>query len=278
MIAHQGMKAPAQHPVLQQALAALQARRPDEAERLASNVLRGQPANIGALHLVGLARLTQGRPREALPPLRSAASAGGNPAVETHLAIALRQTGSTDEARATLERAVTRQPPFPLAFHELGVLLFAQRRLDEAQAVLERGLALAPAVADLAVVLGGIHLDRCDRASAKLVFARALANAPGHPGALLGLGSVLMDDGEFAAASERFRQALARDPGYVQARLALAGCLLELERSDEAIECLRAAVKLSPHVLGKALHTLITAGRGRFCLKPSAAVAMLRSS
>jgi len=43
------------------------------------------------------------------------------------LAMALRQVGRSAQAIATLERATARQPAFPLAFHELGVLLFAQR-------------------------------------------------------------------------------------------------------------------------------------------------------
>jgi tetratricopeptide (TPR) repeat protein len=262
--------------LLQQAMAAMQGRRPDEAERLAGQWLSKHPHHAGALHLLGLARLQQGRPGEAVAPLRAAAGLAADAAIETHLAMALRQTGNTAEAMVVLERASGRQPAFLPAFHELGVLLFSQRRLAEAEAVLGRGLEIAPATAELLVVLGGIHLDRADRADAKLAFARALASAPGHPGALYGLGNVLMDDGEFLPAAERFRQALARDPGYAQARLALATCLLELGRWDEAVEGFRAAVKAAPQLYAKALRTLVTAGRGRFWLRPSAAAEILK--
>jgi len=262
--------------LLQRAMAAMQSRRPDETELLVGELLSSHPDHPGALHLLGLARLAQGRPREAVAPLRAAAGVVADAAVETHLAIALRQTGNTAEAIALLERATARQPAFVLAFHELGVLLFSQRRLAEAEAVLGRGLEIAPATAELSVVLGGIHLDRADRANAKLAFARALASAPGHPGALYGLGTALMDDGEFSPAAERFRQALARDPGYAQARLALATCLLELGRWDEALECFRAVVQAAPQFYAKALRTLVTAGRGRFWLRPSAVAEILR--
>ena len=112
---------------------------------------------------------------------------------------------ATAQALPVLERATTRQPAFPLAFHELGVLLCSLRRLAEAQAVLERGLEIAPAMPELSVVLGGVFLDRLDRPNAKLAFARALACAPGHAGALYGLGTLLMDDGDFAAAADRFQ-------------------------------------------------------------------------
>jgi tetratricopeptide (TPR) repeat protein len=262
---------------LQRAMAAIQNRRPEEAEGIADRLLSGNPRHSSALHVRGLALLAQGRAREAVAPLEQAAQLRADPVIETHLAIALRQTDRRVQAIEVLERATARQPAFAPAFHELGVILFSLRRLDEAQAVLERGIALAPAVPELSIVLGGVLLDRADRASAKRAFARALVNAPGHPGALYGLGSVLMADGEFIAAAERFRQALARDPGYAQARLSLGGCLLELGRWDEALACLRALVNSAPQMYAQALRTLVSTGRGRFWLKPSEAAAMLGS-
>ena len=261
---------------LQRAMAAIQNRRPDEAERIAGELLARESQHPGALHVLGLSLLAQGRPREALAPLEQAARLRADPVIETHLAIALRQTGQSARALDVLERATTRQPPFPLAFHELGVLLFSLRRLDQAEAVLRRGLEVAPAMPELSLVLGGIFLDRADRANARIAFARVLAGAPGHPGALYGFGSALLGEGEFAPAAERFRQALARDPGYAQARLSLATCLLELGQWDEAVACLRAAVKAAPNFYAEALRTLVIAGRGRFWLKPSAAAEMLK--
>ena len=115
---------------LQRAMAAIQNRRPDEAERIAGDLLAREFQHPGALHVLGLSLLAQGRPREALAPLEQAARLRADPVIETHLAIALRQTGQSARALDALERATTRQPPFPLAFHELGVLLFSLRRLD----------------------------------------------------------------------------------------------------------------------------------------------------
>ncbi len=66
-----------------------------------------------------------------------------------------------------------------------------------------------------------------------------------------------------------------RDPGYYQAQLSLGSCLLELGRWDEAVACLRAVVKASPPLYAQALQTLVTAGRSRFWLKPSAVAELL---
>jgi tetratricopeptide (TPR) repeat protein len=274
------MRQPAASPktadALQRALAALQSRRADEAERIASEMLARNARHGGALHVLGLALLAQGRPREAAAPLEAAAGITADAAVETHWGMALRQSGQSVRALEVLQRATARERPPPLAFHELGVLLFSLRRLDEAQAVLERGLTLAPAMTELSVLLGGIFLDRADWANARLVFARALANAPAEPAVLFGLGAALIGEGEFAGAAERLRQAVARDGSYVQARLRLAACLLELDRREDALGCMRTAVQTAPRCYGEALHTLVSAGRGAFCLRPSAAAAMLR--
>jgi tetratricopeptide (TPR) repeat protein len=272
-----GKRAVATEDGLRRARMALDQRHPEEAMRIALALLANDPHEPRVLHIFGLGLLLQGRLAEALVPLEEAARARTDPVIETHLAVALRQTGRTSDALTWLRRATTRQPAFPLAFHELGVLLFSQRRLEEAETVVRRGLDAAPAMPDLLVLLGGIVLDRGDRPNAKAAFARALANAPQHPGALYGLGAALMDDGEFARAAERFRQALARDPTYVQARVSLGSCLLELGQRDEALSHLRAAAATSPQFYGKALRALVTSAHGQFWLKPSAAASFLKS-
>ena len=133
---------------LQLAMAAIQNRRPDEAERIARDLLSRDSQSPAALHVFGLALLAQQRPREAIAPLEQAARGRPDPMIETHLAIALRQIGRGADALKWLEQATARQPAFAFAFHELGVLLFSQRRLPEAEAVLKQGLEIAPTMHD----------------------------------------------------------------------------------------------------------------------------------
>src|SRR5215470_4545799 len=261
---------------LRGAFAAMDNRRPDEAERIALAQLAKTKEEPRLLHVLGVALLSQGRAGEAVAPLEGAARARADAVVETQLALALRQSGRIPEALHWLQRASERQPPFPFAFHELGVLLFAERRLAEAEATVRRGLDAAPSMPELSVLLGGILLDRGDRANAKVAFARALAHAPRQPAALYGFGAVLMEDGEFARAAERFRQAIACDPSYTQARVSLGACLLELGQRDEGLAHLRAAAAVSPQFYGKALRVLVSSGHGQFWLRPSAAAEFLK--
>jgi tetratricopeptide (TPR) repeat protein len=256
--------------------AAVDAQRPDEAERVARAVLGGHPQHRGALHLLGLALLIQKRPREAVGPLTEAARDSADPLLETHYALALRDVGRKDEAITWLERAISRQPVFAPAFHELGLILCGLRRYDEAEAILKQGIELAPSVSDLSVELGGVYICRGDPANAKVAFARALALAPGYVRALHGFGTALLLEGECERAAEQFRRVLAHRPDHLRARLDLAHCLLELGRFEAGVAELRTIVRSSPQHYGKALKMLASSRRGRLWLKPSMAASFLQ--
>jgi tetratricopeptide (TPR) repeat protein len=257
--------------LLRQAQTEIEQQRPAEAERIARELLERRQKYPEALHLLGRALLAQQRPGEAVAPLEQAARLRTDAAIETDLAIALRDTGRLADARIWFERATTRQPPFAEAFMGLGMLLRSMRQHPEAEAIVKRGLDVAPSMPELSMVQGGLCLDRADTANAKVAFARALANAPGHPEALFGFGIALLNEGEFARAAERFRQVVARDAGHVRARLNLAYCLLELGQWDDGVACLRATVKLDRKSCAEVLRMVVSSGRGRFWLKRSAA-------
>jgi len=250
--------------------------RPDEADRIARDVLRRHPQHAGALHLLGLALLIQKHPREAVDPLAEAARDTTNPLLETHYALALRDVGRKDEAIDWLKRAISRKPVFASAFHELGLIFCGLRRYDDAEAVLKQGIELAPGVAELSVELGGVYICRAEPANAKAAFARALALAPDHVRALHGCGTAFLFEGEFERAAEQFRQVLARIPEHLRARLSLANCLLELGRFEAGVTELRAIVRSSPQNYGTALKMLASSRRGRLWLRPSMAAAFMQ--
>jgi tetratricopeptide (TPR) repeat protein len=261
---------------LQFGWAAIEGRRPDEAQRIAREVLSRHPQHAGAQHLLGLALLLQQRPREAVAPLAEAARDTVNPLLETHYALALRDVGRKDEAMDWLKRAMSRKPVFAPAFHELALILCGMRRYDDAEVVLKQGIELAPGVAELSVELGGVYICRAEPTNAKAAFARALALAPDHVRALHGCGTAFLFEGEFERAAAQFRQVLARNPGHVRARLDLAHCLLELGRFDAGVAELRTVVRSSPPHYGKALKMLASSRRGRLWLRPSMAASFLQ--
>jgi tetratricopeptide (TPR) repeat protein len=263
--------------ILKLGVKALDEHRAPEAERLARDALALHSEHPDALHLLGVALLAQRRVRDAVPPLEAAARQRSSARIETHLGKALLESGRASEALTRLQRAIQCQPPFVPAFQELGILLSSMRRLDEAEAVLKRGLEAEPTSVELLLDLGTFYIVRVDAKNAKIAFARALANAPRNPRALHGIGVALLFEGEIERALERFRQVLAIQPNHLSAQLDLAHCLLQLGRSDDAVAGLRAMVRSAPQHYGKALKALVSAGRGRFWMRRSAAAKFLKS-
>jgi tetratricopeptide (TPR) repeat protein len=261
--------------ILRLGVQALEEQHAPEAERLARDALARDSRHPDALHLLGVALLAQNRAREAVAPLEQAARERSSSRIETHLGKALLESGRASEALTRLQRAIELQPPFVAAFQQLGILLCSMRRFDEAEAVLKRGLEAAPTSVELSLDLGGFYIVRADAKNAKIAFARALANAPRNPRALHGFGVAHLFEGEIERAAERFRQVLAIQPGDLRAQLDLAHCLLQLGHSDDAIAGLRAMVRSAPQNYGKALRALVSAGRGRFWIRRSAAAQFL---
>lgn len=261
---------------LQRASLALNARRPQEAERIVGDVLRTDPRHPRALFIAGAAQLTQGRVDDAIATLESAVRVKHDAEIDTMLAIALRRAGRDDEALSRLKRAIKREPPYAAAFLEFGNLLTALDRYDEAVDALNRGLAVAPMMPQLAVQLGQTCLQRRDYINAQAAFARALSIAPGSLYALHGLATAHQELGDCEPAAAYFRRCLAISPDDPGILGNLGHCLLELGQIEAGYDCFRLAARGGQKRYADALASLVKSGRGRFWLKPSAAEKFLR--
>jgi len=254
----------------------LDGQRPQEAQRIADDVLRTDPQHAKALHVRGCALIMQGRAADAVPPLEIAARKLRHPETDTLLAIALCQTGRQDDALARLKRATKRQPPYAAAFHELGHLLFSLQQYDEAAEALRRGLEIAPMMPELSIQLGYVLLRQRYCAEAKRAFERALQISPASPDALFGIAKAHQEVGENESAADYFRRHLRSRPDDAHTWLSLGHCLLELGQRDAGYDCFRTAARGDPKRYGNALTSLASSGRGRFWLEPSAAARFLR--
>jgi tetratricopeptide (TPR) repeat protein len=145
----------------------------------------------------------QRRAADAITPLQAAAQGLRDAESDTLLAIALRQTGRSEDALARLKRATKRRPPYAPAFHELGGVLTSLERYHEAIEALRRGLEIAPMMPQLRVQLGQVFLQRRDYADAKTAFAGALQIAPNSADALFGIATQRRDSSRQGASAWR---------------------------------------------------------------------------
>jgi len=254
---------------LRHARHALETGRPADAEHIAAGLLQAHPGDREAAKVLGYALIMVGRNAEAVAVLEQAARGNRDAEADTALGIALRQAGRVDDALAAFNRAIRRDPKYPMALYELGKTLAERGRLVEAIAAFRQGVAAAPAMIDMAARLGHCYLAAGDRKNARQCFERVLGLAPGHYAVAEALAMVLMNDRDYVQAAVLFRAMVTADPANAHARLGLANCLLHLGKDDAAYDNMRTAAEQGAKYYGQALRLAVTAQRGRFWLRPS---------
>lgn len=238
---------PAAARALDAAAAHQRAGRLDEAAALCRELLRREPNQPDALHMLGILTHRRGDAAGALKLLRKAATARpGDAGVQMNLGIVSAAAGRVDDAVAAFRRAAAARPGWAEPLNRLGVTLRLGGRTGEAEAAYREALAADPghaeARADLAVLLA----DRGRPEEAEAEAAEVVRRRPDHFGAwnTLAVLRVERDDREGAVAA--YRRALDAEPGFAEGHFNLGLALIGLGRVDEAITALERAVVLKP--------------------------------
>jgi tetratricopeptide (TPR) repeat protein len=176
-------------------------------------VLRRDPANFDALHMLGLVLVQQGE--------------GGRGA-------------------ELIERAVAANPGVAAAHVNLAMALVALGRFEAALAASERALALQPASADAHINRGNALLALARPDEALAAYDAALALRPADPQAHYNRANALRDLGRLDAAVMGYDAAVALRPGYLEALSNRGAALLKLERLEEALASYDGAAAAAP--------------------------------
>jgi predicted O-linked N-acetylglucosamine transferase (SPINDLY family) len=214
----------------------LQQGRLAEAEALYLQVLREQPHQLEARHMLGMLRIRQGRYDDACGELRAVLGARPDSAEAwSHLALALHAMKRHEEALAAFDKAIALRPDQSDAHNNRGNLLSDLGRHAEALASYERALALRPqnvqALGNRGAALA--DLNRCEEALAS--YAQALALAPEHPALLDQQGSALAKLGRLDEALASYVKALLAQPDYAPAHYHRGNVLARLKRYGQAL-------------------------------------------
>ena len=163
----------------EQAVAAHRAGLLPEASMLYRKMLRAEPGNFSALHMLGLLEAQQGRFDEAATLLGRALKARpGEAATLGHYAHALMMASRFDEASAAYDQMLMANPQAVDAIYNKGVIASKQGRAAQALVLFDRALALAPGAANVLYSRGVVlaQLGRYQDALAN--YDRALAIQP----------------------------------------------------------------------------------------------------
>jgi predicted O-linked N-acetylglucosamine transferase (SPINDLY family) len=233
--------------LLNQAIALHQTGKLADAERLYLQLLRDEPREAAAHHLLGVVRAQQGRNGEALELMGTALKLRPDaPEVLANYGNVLKTQGRFAEALASYDRAIAVKPDYVSALAKRALVLRDLGRLAEALESTARALALKP---DDIETLGarGIILSELGRQEDALEsYDRALTLAPNLPDILSNRAltlATLKRQGEALASVER---ALALQGNFAQAWNNRGIILFQLKRMGDALDSYARALALQP--------------------------------
>lgn len=200
----------------------------DAAAALYVQIIRAEPQNFDALHMLGVYSLQTGELASAHSMLTRALQVNGDdPLAHVHLGVVLQKQGRLDEALVAIRHALRLAPDHAPALNNGAALLSADlKRPAEALPLLEHALRLndndATAWNGMGYAL--VELRRYDEAL--LCLERALELQPDMALALYNQGNALQCQNRLEAAMRSYDAALALAPEMVDAHFAQSACRL----------------------------------------------------
>ena len=198
-------------------------------------VLRDDPENVDALHLLGLIAVRDGQIEAGVTLIRAAlAVAPAFPTALRNLGTVLVQTGHEDDGIDAYIRAAEAAPPQDAGFQTaMGLELQARGRLAEARTCLRRARDAAPDQPAPHANFGAVLLDQNEPAAALAHLDQALALNPRLVEVHVNRAAALHALRRLAEAEAACRTALALDPNRLITRMRLAAILAEQDRPAE---------------------------------------------
>jgi predicted CXXCH cytochrome family protein len=228
-------------------LAALpESRRPDYRGQIVPYYPAALTRDEDDLYL-GVAQVTENSTRGDGIVRLSAAIAKFHPApAEFYLQLgdALRASGRFEQAIATYEQAVQREPQSAAALERLALGLMRLQRYSQGEAVFREALNLVPGHAETWANLGTLYLEQHRTTEAVAAFEKSLTIDPELPETHNSLGGARMQSGDSAGAEAEFREAIRLRPHYAEAHHNLANVLSAAGRSEEARYHFEAALRI----------------------------------
>jgi len=212
---------------LASALAYYRGGRYDKAEAIYRKVLKKEPENVGALHMLGLIAQKNGRGERAVQLLIKAARLDPQrPEILCDLGNAFKSLGRHKDAIKAHRMVLTMLPNSPEAHSNLGTAYKAAGKAGKAVACFESALKMRPNDIELNYNLGNGLLASERYAEAEEVLRQVVYEKPDHIRAQINLCAALKEEGRYDAAIRRYQQAIQAVPDSAEAHWNFALTLL----------------------------------------------------
>ncbi|WP_454017787.1 O-linked N-acetylglucosamine transferase, SPINDLY family protein [Azospirillum sp. Marseille-Q6669] len=220
--------------------------RGDEAERAYRQILKREPRNPDAWHLLGVLQSERGDFDAGIASIRTALSI--REALEYHLNLgsALLDSGRVDESLDALMAALRLGPNRADIHFRLGNLFRLQRRPNESVAAYRQAIALQPGFVEALNNLGSLFLEVGQTDAAVAAFTDAIQAAPANAQSHCNLGYALDLQDRLGEAAAAHRVALAFQPDFALAWSNLGNVLKGQGHLEQAIAAYRSALTHRP--------------------------------
>ena len=252
-----------------------------EAEVILRQILKSNPQNAHALHLLGVVTYQAGQPILAFDLIRQAISIEPQAALfYSNLGEMYRQQGRIDEAIDFGRKAIGLDPTMASAHSNLGIAFFDARKYRESELSHRNALAITPNILHSLNNLGSIERALGNKSEALAWYRKALEVNPDYLEALTNIGAVLMEDDrpeeamqpllkvlnfypespealcnlglayfkldDFEKAEALLRRSLCSRSDYPEALIGLSQVLFQVERLNESESLLKEVLKRAP--------------------------------
>src|ERR1700745_3896318 len=211
----------------------------------------GGPSQVAPLLALATSMLREGRPADAIAPLRDAALlAPVNPIIQHDLGLACLEVGRIADAIAALRRAVASNPRYADAHFRLGIALEKLGDITGAIVAYDRATKFSPSLAEAWFRAGALVYTLGHREEAIGCFRRAAATAAQTSYGRLGKARALLIEDRNHEAEQVLREALVADPENAMAYDLLGNLLSEFGRFAEARARCDRAIAIAPLLAG----------------------------
>ncbi len=233
-------------PFSEQALAAAQSGRPDEAAQLWSQALQKDPKHFPSLFNLGVLLHRQKRQADAAGLLDRAALL--QPGYQVHLIRGsnFQQLNRREDAIRAWKAALTYQPKNVKLMQVLSVEFTAGRYFHEAAAIARQALRLSPDEPNLYFLAIKAYQDAGDDAAASALAAESATRFPQSARAQFEHGYYLQKSGQAEAGMKYLQRAMELDSHYEEPFFFYGDLLVKQAQWEAALTPLRKAIAIRP--------------------------------
>ncbi len=161
-------------------------------------------------------------------------------------AVSLHRAGKLLKARRIYQAVLAANPNHVVALHFLGVLHHQSGQSERAVASIERAIRLAPEYADAHNNLGNVLKETNQLEPAFHAYRRVVELVPDHADAWNNLGVLLRGQGHYDEADQAYTRAVESNPAHAAAWQNRGNLLARMNRLDDAVAAYSRVLELRP--------------------------------